>query len=115
MPTRLGRVDTSEYRSPRTGGFFLNIQNPCSLKMGMVGLSLSIKRRMLKKALKLSRKRALVPGLAAMAVLLSVSGYMYVSAIKASTALPADINNDRIVNVFDLSLLLGAWGKTGVS
>ncbi|GAC1371383.1 MAG: hypothetical protein NVSMB39_5110 [Candidatus Saccharimonadales bacterium] len=36
-----------------------------------------------------------------------------VSATSMPTARVGDLNNDGKVNVFDLSLLLGAWGKTG--
>lgn len=33
-------------------------------------------------------------------------------AASASTALPADVNNDGVVNISDLSLLLSKWGTT---
>jgi len=39
-------------------------------------------------------------------------GAMYIFSSSASVALPADINDDGVVNITDLSILLSNWGKT---
>src|SRR3954470_21774597 len=54
-----------------------------------------------------------ITALAVMAVAV-VSGYVLVSA-RASVALPADVNNDGKVDVFDLSKVLADWDKTGAA
>src|SRR5438045_29404 len=50
----------------------------------------------------------------AMAAVAVVSGFVIIS-VRASTALPSDVNNDGKVDVFDLSKVLTDWGKTGAS
>jgi hypothetical protein len=39
-------------------------------------------------------------------------GAIFIFSSRASVALPADINDDGVVNITDLSILLSNWGKT---
>src|SRR6266478_3826720 len=51
-------------------------------------------------------------GLAVVALLVIVGGYVAVKSSRAATTLIGDLNNYGIVNIFDLSMLLSHWGET---
>lgn len=48
-------------------------------------------------------------------IVIAVLGVYFPSHSKASVAQPADINNDNTVDIFDLSMLLSNWNKTGTN
>jgi hypothetical protein len=49
-----------------------------------------------------------------MALVISVAGYTIGRTTRAAT-LPGDVNNDGVVNVFDLSIMLSDWGTNNTS
>lgn len=74
---------------------------------------------MLMKMAKLKHKyskRFKIIAISLFAIVLAASlGTYLLSDSRASVATPADINNDNKVDIFDLSILLSNWNKTGVN
>jgi len=65
------------------------------------------KGRALKSVVSTDKVKWLIVGL-----LFANLGALYIFTSNASVALPADINDDGVVNITDLSILLSNWGKT---